>query len=125
YAWTRVSALVGPDTRAQLKNIPRHLISAGTSVDLPWRISAVARYSRTLGAFLNDENTLPLDGASTLAFRIRRPLKRQTLFVDVLNATNNTYEEYGYTLTDFRGGIVPYAFAGAPRAVRGGAMLSF
>jgi hypothetical protein len=43
----------------------------------------------------------------------------------VINATNNVYEEYGYTLTDFRGLVVPYAYAGAPRAVRAGITISF
>ncbi len=55
---------------------------------------------------------------------MRRPVGRHALFVDLLNA-NNVYEEYGFTLTDFRGGVVPYVYPGAPRAVRSGLTQSF
>ena len=42
-----------------------------------------------------------------------------------MNATNTTFEEYGYTLIDFRGRTVPYAYAGAQRALRAGLTVSF
>jgi len=56
---------------------------------------------------------------------VRRGFGRHTAFIDILNATNTVYEEYGFTLTDFRGRAVPYAYPGALRAVRAGITVSF
>jgi outer membrane cobalamin receptor len=122
YALARVTDL---SSDLQLKNVPRHLFTLGASVDLPWAISASARYNRAWGAFLDDANAFPIDGPSALDVRVRRGWGRRTAFVDILNATNTVYEEYGYTLTDFRGRVVPYAYPGAPRAVRAGITVSF
>jgi outer membrane receptor protein involved in Fe transport len=41
----------------------------------------------------------------------------------VSNLTNDRYEEYGFTLDDFRGGLAAYAYPGAPRAFRVGLIL--
>jgi hypothetical protein len=125
YAFTHVTDRDVAGSSAQLKNVPRHVISAGVAVALPLRLSASARAYHTEGAYLDDANQLPIDGPSTLDFRIRRPIGRHMLFLDAVNATNNTFAEYGYTLTDFRGRVVPYAYAGAQRAVRGGLTVSF
>jgi len=125
YAYTRVNDLTSADTDLQLVNIPRHVVSAGAAADLPWRISAFARVHHTAGAFLDDTNTLPIDGPSSLDLRVRRAVGRHVLFLDIVNAANDTYAEYGYTLTSFQGQVVPYAYAGAQRAVRAGLTISF
>ena len=122
YARSDVSV---PGSDLQLKNVPRHLLSAAAHVNLPWAIGLYARYNHTWEAFLDDGNAFPLDGPSTLDLRVRRPLGRQTLFVDVLNAAGRVYEEYGFTLQDFRGREIPYVYPGAPRALRAGLTLSF
>jgi iron complex outermembrane recepter protein len=121
YALTRV---VG-DADRQLKNVPRHLFTASASVDLPWKVGAHARYSHSGGASLDDGGGYPIEGPSTLDLRVRRPVGRHAFFVDMLNVAGNVYQEYGFTLADFRGGVVPYAYPGAPRAVRAGVTLSF
>jgi outer membrane receptor protein involved in Fe transport len=122
YALSHVVELPGD---LQLKNVPRHLVTVATSLDLPWAIGVFARYHHTWGAFLDAANVYPIDGPSTLDLRVRRPLKRHTLFVDALNVTGNVYEEYGFTLDDFRGGSTPYAYPGAPRALRAGLTIVF
>ena len=122
YALAQVTDLAS-DT--QLKNVPRNLVALAASIDFPWAVAAHIRYNRTWGAFLDDANTVPIDGPSTLDLRVRRAVGRHTVFVDVVNATNTVFEEYGYTLTDFRGRTVPYAYAGATRAVRAGLTVSF
>lgn len=131
--WTRVrpsvtyalSDVTDLESDLQLKNVPRNLVVLAASVDFPWAVSAHVRYNRTWGAFLDDANAFPIDGPSTLDLRVRRAIGRHMAFVDLVNATNTTFEEYGYTLTDFRGRTVPYAYAGALRALRAGLTVSF
>jgi len=122
YALSRVGDVGGDQ---QLKNVPRHRITAATHVDWPWAIGMYLRYNRTWGAFLDDAGVYAIDGPSTLDLRVRRSVGRHALFVDLLNATGHVYEEYGFTLADFRGHVVPYAYPGAPRAMRAGLTLSF
>ena len=122
YMLTRVT---GDDPDRQLKNVPRHSLILAANVDV-WRgVAATLRYRRTGGAFLDDANTIPIDGPSTLDLRVRRSFGRHIAFVDAVNLTNDRYEEYGFTLDDFRGGTVPYAYPGAPRALRIGMSLGF
>ena len=122
YALAHVTDL---ESDTQLKNVPRNLVGLAASIDFPWAIAAHVRYNATWGGFLDDANTFPIDGPSTLDLRVRRAIGRHTVFMDVVNATNTVFEEYGYTLTDFRGRQVPYAYAGAQRAVRAGVTVSF
>jgi hypothetical protein len=122
YALARVNEV---GSVAQLKNVPRHRLTAGVSADLPWAVGISGHYTRTWGAFLGDDNAFAIAPRSTLDLRVRRPVGRSALFVDVLNATRAVYQEYGFTLTDARGRAVPYAYPGAPRAVRAGLSLVF
>lgn len=122
YALSRVVDL---DDNRQLKNVPRHALTVAADLDFPLTISAHARYHRTAGAYLDDESVYPIEGTSTVDLRVRRPIERLLVFVDALNVTDDRYQEYGFTLADFRGGIVPYSYSGAGRALRAGLMLSF
>ncbi len=122
YALVRVT---DPDGDRQLKNVPRHVITASAGFDLPWGLAPLVRYRRTLGAYLDDENVYSIDGPSTLEMRVRRHFGRHLVFLDVLNLTDDRYQEYGFTLADFSGRAVPYAYPGAPRAVRAGVIASF
>lgn len=125
FASYTLSRAVDDETGAQLKNVSRHALGIGASADVWWRIGLYARYSRRWGAYLDDDNTLPLDGPSRLDIRIRRPIGRHQLFVDLYNITNDRFEEYGYTLSDFTGRVVAYVYPGAGAAARAGFTLSF
>src|SRR5439155_9977948 len=57
YTLSRVVDLAGTE---QLKNVPRHLVAVAVFVDFPWAIAAYARFHRTWGAFLDDENAYPI-----------------------------------------------------------------
>jgi len=122
YTLSRVVDLPGEQ---QLKNVPRHFLTAGAAIELPWAIGAVARYRHSRGAFLDDANVFAIDGPSTVDLRVHRAVGRGRLFVDALNATKNVYQEYGFALADFRGRLVPYAYPGAPRALRAGLTVAF
>jgi hypothetical protein len=94
-------------------------------LDFPAAVSAHVRYHRSAGAFHDDENRYPLEGASTVDLRVRRHAGPFQIVVDALNVTDDRYQEYGFTLTDFRGGTVPYSYSGAGRLVRAGFILAF
>ena len=122
YAWTRVE---DADSGNQLKNVPRQTFVLAATVALPWNLGAYARFRRASGAYFDDANSLPVRGPATLDVRIRRMFGRQTLFADAVNLANKRYEEYGFTLSDFVGRVVPYAYPGAPRALRVGMSIVF
>jgi len=122
YALVRV---VDADTGLQLKNVARHVLAVSADVGLPWRVRGFARFHRSWGGFLDDEHAFPIDGPSTLDLRLRRQVGRHAIFFDALNATGHKYEDYGFTLADFAGGMVPYVYPGAPRALRAGITLAF
>ena len=120
-----LSRAVDDETGAQLKNVPRHALGIGANADLWWGVGLYARYSRRWGAYLDDDNTAPLDGPSRLDVRIRKAVGRHVAFVDLYNATNDHFEEYGYTLSDFTGRVSSYVYPGAGAAARAGFTLSF
>jgi outer membrane receptor protein involved in Fe transport len=109
----------------QLRNIPQHAVRLGLGVELPWALSLSSHYASMWGAFLDDANLVPIEGSSVVDLRIRRPLRQHAIFVDMLNVTADRFEEYGFTLQDFSGGVVPYVYPGAPRAFRAGLTLNF
>lgn len=109
----------------QLKNVPQHAFTLAANLELPLRLSTYLRYRQTRGAYLDDENTVAIQGPSSIDLRIRRPIGAHVLFMDVLNLTNDRYEEYGFTLAGFGAESVAYAYPGAPRAVRAGMTLAF
>ena len=122
YALTKV---VDVHDERQLKNVPRHRFTAAINVELPLALAAYVRYRHTAGGFLDDQNQQRIDGPSALDLRVRQTRSRFSLFVDALNVTGDRYQEYGFTLTDFRGAVVPYVYPGAGRAVRGGVTVTF
>lgn len=120
-----LSRAIDDRTGAQLKNVPRHALSIAADAGLGWGVELYARYTHRWGAYLDDENALPLEGPSRLDMRIRRPIGRHQVFVSLYNITGDDFEEYGYTLSDFTGRVVPYIHRGAGAAVRAGFTLSF
>lgn len=125
YALVQVTDRSAADTSAQLKNVPKHLVSVGVAFNLPKVVSGTLRVRHTAGGFLDDANALAIVGPTTVDLRVRHNLGRQFIFLDVTNLTDRAYQEYGYTLTDFRGRVVPYVYAGSGRAVRLGTTLTF
>lgn len=107
----------------QLKNVPRHQAMVGATAALGWKIESFASVRRTWGAFLDDENTVPIRSRALVDVRVRRSIRNAVVFGDVLNAANQRYDEFGYILADFRGGRVGYVYPGQPRVVRVGLTL--
>jgi outer membrane cobalamin receptor len=124
YALTRVRT-TDSSGGLQLKNVPQHQVTIGAAGDLGWRVQSFVAVRRAWDAFLDDDNRVPVRAATLLDVRVSRAVGAGTLFVDVLNATDRRYDEYGFVLGDFRGGRVPHVYVGAPRAVRAGLTLMF
>jgi len=121
YALSDVTAADGAGL--QLKNVPRHYLTAGLSASLPWKLEAFATVRRAWGAFLDDDNEVPVPSSALIDLRFRRRIRRVELFADLMNAGNQRYDEFGFVLADFRGGSVPYVYPGQPRAFRVGLTL--
>jgi outer membrane receptor protein involved in Fe transport len=122
YALMRVT---DPGSSTQLKNVPRHALTAAAGLTFGWGVESHVRYRRTWGAYLDDENEQAIDGASTIDVRVHRRFRGSTFFLDLLNLTDDHYQLYGFTLSDFQGGVAAYSYPGAPRAVRVGVITSF
>jgi outer membrane receptor protein involved in Fe transport len=118
--WTRVSDQEGENADKQLKNIPEHLVVAGLSAPLPAGIRVEAVWTWMGERYLDDANQFPLADASVLDLRAARDFGPLHVRLDVLNLTNTRYAQYGYTLTGFDGGTVPYYYPGARLGARVG-----
>lgn len=125
YAWTRVSPDEPESGGWQLKNIPRHLLRPELTVTLPHGAMFHVRYTRATGAFADDQNLFPLRDRSTLDIRVAKRLRRFTARLDLLNVTNDRYEEVGFTLADFRGGVVPFYYPAQGFSIRAGLELAY
>ena len=60
--------------------------------------------------FLDDGHAFVLDDELVTDLRLTRPFGRASVFVDLLNATDEEYSELGYVLPDFTGTEQPYEF---------------
>lgn len=125
YAWTRVVADEPGADAHQLKNIPRHVFRPDITLTLPMKVTIYALYTRTAGAFADDESRVPLGARSTIDLRVAKRFSRLTTRLDLLNITGDRYEEIGFILQDFRGGSVPFYYPAPGFAVRAGLELTF
>jgi outer membrane receptor protein involved in Fe transport len=124
YGWTRVLPDEPSPETLQLKNIPRHLFRPEITVTVPRGAIVHVRYTRTAGAFADDQNAFPLRDRSTLDVRLAKRVRRVTARLDLLNVTDAEHEEVGFTLADFRGGIVPFYYPAQGFSIRAGLELA-
>jgi outer membrane receptor protein involved in Fe transport len=95
----------------------------GATASLGWGLETFVSVRRSWGAFLDDENLMPIVTRPLVDIRVRRSVRKAMLFADLLNAGNQRYDEFGFVLTDFRGGSVGYVYPGQPRVLRVGLSL--
>ncbi len=119
YSWTRVRAIGDDAATGQLKNIPSQRWQTGVAAQAHG-FSIDASVARSTGAFLDDENRFPLEGERGVDARIAKTMRRVRLRVDAINLFNSGSDAYGFVLTDFRGGAVPYVYPAPPRLLRAG-----
>jgi vitamin B12 transporter len=119
-----LSDVTAASADTQLKNVPRHQVLVGATASLGWKLEMFASVRRAWGAFLDDENLVPIRSRSLVDIRVRRAIGNAVVFGDLLNATDQRYDEFGFVLEDFRGGRVGYVYPGPPRILRGGLTLN-
>ncbi len=73
YALVRVQDRTGGASSLQVKNMPKHQVSAGVAFAVPGSLSGTVRVRHTGGGFLDAANTVPLEGPTTVARRRRPP----------------------------------------------------
>lgn len=125
YAWTKVEPIDSEGAVEQLKNIPRHLWRPTLALELPAGLSAGVAYTRTAGKYLDDANAFPLNDQSSIDIRFGKAFRSVRATLDLLNVTDDRFEEMGFSLSGFDGGQVPYYFPGAGFAARAGLEVSF
>ena len=125
YGWTRVIPGGDGTSDLQLKNIPRQVFRPDVTVTLPHDTTIHARYTRTAGAYADDQNVVPLGGRSTFDARVAKRWSRLAARLDLLNLTGDRYEEVGFVLADFSGGSVPFYHPAAGFALRAGVEVTF
>jgi outer membrane cobalamin receptor len=118
-----LSDVTAASADTQLKNVPRHQVMVGATASLGWKLETFASVRRTSGAFLDDENLVPIRSRPLVDVRVRRVIRNATVFGDLLNAFDQRYDEFGFVLADFRGGRVGYVYPGQPRVLRAGVTL--
>jgi hypothetical protein len=94
-------------------------------LQLPASVSAAVAYTRTAGKYLDDENVFPLNDQSSIDIRFGKMFGSVRATLDLLNVTDDRFEEMGFSLSDFEGGQVPYYFPGPGFAARAGLEVSF
>ncbi|HET9636602.1 MAG TPA: TonB-dependent receptor [Gemmatimonadaceae bacterium] len=96
----------------QLKAIPRTVASAGTNFDV-WRgITAGVVATSLDGAFVDDENLVPLRGFTRLDARVGIPFGPARLTVDLQNALNKRYDVTAFPDPGGSAAIYRYPAAG-------------
>ena len=118
YAWTRVEAREGEDRGRQLKNVPEHLVRAGVDASLPAGFTVEAVWTHLARRYLDDANRVPLGNASVVDLRVGRSFGPLRARLDLSNLTNTRYAQYGFALSDFSGGSVPFYYPAARFAAR-------
>ena len=79
YALAQVTDRTAGASSLQVKNVPKHLVSAGASFNVPKVLSGTVRVRHTGGGFLDDANTIGIKGPTTLDLRVRHQERATTL----------------------------------------------
>ena len=109
----QVLAENGPNDGKQLKAIPRRIASAGLNATI-WRgLTASAVATSLTGAFVDDQNLVPLAGYTRLDARVGVPFGPTRLTLDLLNAFNRRYDATAFP--DPAGSAAVYRYPAAGR----------
>ncbi|HJP61597.1 MAG TPA: TonB-dependent receptor, partial [Gemmatimonadaceae bacterium] len=112
YTRQQVIAMNGQFEGKQLKAIPRSVASAGTNVNV-WRGLTAGLVATSIGgAFVDDENLVPLRGFTRLDSRVGVPFGPARLTIDLQNALNRHYDVTAFPDPGGSAAIYRYPAAG-------------
>ena len=109
----QVLAENGPNDGKQLKAIPRRIASAGVNATILRGLTASAVATSLSGAFVDDQNLIPLAGYTRLDARVGVPFGPTRLTLDLLNAFNRHYDATAFP--DPAGSSAVYRYPAAGR----------
>ena len=115
YARQQVVAMNGQFEGKQLKAIPRDIASAGATFTFWRELTAGVVASSLSGAFVDDENLVPLSGFTRLDSRVGIPFGPARLTIDLQNALNRQYDVTAFP--DPGGSAAIYRYPAAGRAL--------
>jgi outer membrane receptor protein involved in Fe transport len=96
----------------QLKAIPRRIASMGVNATL-WRgLTASAVASSQSGAYVDDDNAVPLAGYTRVDSRLGIPFGRARLTLDLINAFDRRYDATAFPDPAGSGAIYRYPASG-------------
>jgi outer membrane receptor protein involved in Fe transport len=115
FARQRVTAEAGQFDGKQLKAIPRTIASAGFNAPV-WRgISAGLVVTSVAGAYVDDQNLIPLAGYTRLDARAGIPIGPVRMTLDLMNALDRHYDATAFP--DPAGSAVTYRYPAAGRTL--------
>jgi outer membrane receptor protein involved in Fe transport len=115
FARQRVTAEAGQFDGKQLKAIPRTIASAGFNAPV-WRdITAGLVVTSVAGAFVDDQNLIPLAGYTRVDARAGVPIGPVRMTLDLMNALDRHYDATAFP--DPAGSAVIYRYPAAGRTL--------
>jgi iron complex outermembrane receptor protein len=118
YALQSATYAAGDNTGNQLKAIPRHTINAGVTFVPTTNIEATFSTMSARGAWIDDANTLRLDGYTRVDARTAYTLRAARLFVEMRNVFGAEYSTGAFLDPSGSGQLYHYPAAG--RVLRAG-----
>lgn len=115
FARQRVTAEAGQFDGKQLKAIPRTIASAGFNAPVLRGISAGLVVTSVSGAYVDDQNLVPLAGYTRLDARAGIPVGPMRMTLDLMNALDRRYDATAFP--DPAGSAVTYRYPAAGRTL--------
>jgi iron complex outermembrane recepter protein len=95
YTLQDVTIQAGDNEGNDLKNIPRHVLNAGASLDLGFA-DVAASVTRTGSAWIDDANTTELPAWTRVDARVSHGIRGFEIFADVRNVFDERYSTIGF-----------------------------
>jgi len=96
YALESATSRIGPTDGLDLRAIPRHSWAARVTVPVGPALEAGADLTRASGAWLDAENTIPLDAFTRVDLRVATDVAGGSVFAEVRNVFDERYSSTGF-----------------------------
>jgi outer membrane receptor protein involved in Fe transport len=118
YTYQGVTLEFGDNQGNYVKAIPRDVITTGVSAVHRSGLGGSLRLKAADRIFLDDANTIPLDGYTTVDARVSYQIRDYTVALNVFNLFDKAYSSTGFPLDDFTGGQELFLYPAAGRQLQ-------